>query len=64
MSVAVNSERCGHMITDFYFLPAIKEYDLENMRFQQDGVTCHITRANMALLKETFPSHAHFLVVA
>ena len=37
------------------FLPAIEEYDLENMWFQQDGVTCHTTRANIALLQETFP---------
>ena len=49
----VNSERYGHMITDF-FLPSIEEYDLENMWFQQDGATCHTTRANMALLQETF----------
>ena len=25
------------------------------MWFQQDGATCHTTRANMALLQETFP---------
>ena len=29
-TITVNSERYGHMITDF-FLPAIEEYDLENM---------------------------------
>ena len=29
------------------FLPAIEEYDLENMWLQQDGATCHSTRANM-----------------
>ena len=48
-TVIVNSERCGHMTIDF-FLPGIEEYDLENTWFQQDGATCHITRANMALL--------------
>ena len=53
-TVIVNSERYGHMITDF-FLPAIEEYDLENMWFQQNGATCHTTNANMALLQETFP---------
>ena len=37
------------------FLPAIEGYVLENMWFQQDGATCHTTRANMALLQETFP---------
>ena len=36
------------------FLPAIK-YDLENMWLQQEGATCHTTRANMILLQETFP---------
>ena len=36
-------------------MPAIEEYDLENMWFQQDGATCHTTQANMALLQETFP---------
>ena len=39
------------------FLPAIEEYDLENMWFQQDCATCHITWANMALLQEIFPDH-------
>ena len=51
----VNSERYDHIITDF-FLPAIEEYCLENMWFQQNGTTCHTTRANIALLQEIFPS--------
>ena len=55
-TVTVNSERYGYMITDC-FLPAIEEYDLENMWFPQDGATYHTTRANMALLQETFPGH-------
>ena len=53
-NVTANSEYYGHMITDL-FLTAIEEYDLKNMWFQQDGATCHTTRANMALLQETFP---------
>ena len=56
MTLTINSERYSHMITDFFLSP-IEEYDLENMRFQQDGFTCHTTRANMALLSETFPGH-------
>ena len=56
MTVTINSERYRHIITDL-FLPAIEEYDLENMWFQQVGATCHTTRANMALLQETFPGH-------
>ena len=51
-TVTFNSELYGHMITDF-FLPAIVEYDLENMWFQQDGATCRTTRPNVALLQET-----------
>ena len=39
------------------FLPAIEEYDLENLWFQQDDAKCHTTRANMALLQETFTGH-------
>ena len=50
----VNSELYGHMITDF-FTPAIEEYDLENVLFQQDGAKCHITWATMALLQVTLP---------
>ena len=35
-------------------MPAIEEYDLENMWIQQNGGTCHTTRANRVLLQETF----------
>ena len=63
-TVTVNLECYDHMmlVTDF-FLPAIEEYNLENMWFQQDGAAFHITRANMALLQEKF-SGREFLVVA
>ena len=54
-TVTVNSERYDHMITDI-FLPAIKEYKLDNMWFKQDGAICQTIRANMALLQETFTS--------
>ena len=37
------------IITDF-FLPAIEEYDLDNVCFQQDDAACHTTEAYMALL--------------
>ena len=33
----------------------MEEHVLENMWFQQDGTTCYTSRANMALLQETFP---------
>ena len=51
-TVTVNSEPI--------FLPAIEEYDLENMWFQQDGATCHTTRMNLVLLQETFPGRIIF----
>ena len=41
------------MITNL-FLPAIEKYYLEDMWFQEDGATRPITRANMALLQNTF----------
>ena len=53
-TVTVNSEHYSHMITES-FMPAIEEYDLENMWFQKDVVTCHTTRAKMALLQKIFP---------
>ena len=46
-TVTVNSKHYGRMVTDF-FLPAIEEYVLKNMWFQQDGPTCHTTRSNIA----------------
>ena len=53
-TVTLISERYRHFISDFS-LPAIKEYDLENMWFQQDCAPCHTTRVIRALLQETFP---------
>ena len=38
-----------------FFLPAIEEYDLGNMWFQQGGAAYYTTRAHMALLQERFP---------
>ena len=52
-TVTVNSELYGHMIKDF-FLVAVEEYDLDNMWFQKDGLICHTTRTNMALVQKTF----------
>ena len=51
-SRTVNPECYCYNITDF-FLPAIEEYDLKNVWLQQNSVTCHTTRANMALLQKT-----------
>ena len=53
-TVTVNAERYGRMISEFFW-PAIEDFDLERMWFQQDGATCHTTRPIMALLREKFP---------
>lgn len=53
-TVTVNSERYGRMLTD-YFFTKIEDYDLDDMWFQQDGATSHVTRANRDLLQEKFP---------
>ena len=52
-TVTVNSERYGYIITEL-FLPAIEEYDLGNMWFQQDVAKESTTRANMAYCKRPF----------
>ena len=52
-TVTVKSLRYGRMITGFY-MPAIEEYDLENMWFQQDDATCHTARITMDLLRGAF----------
>ena len=54
VTLTVNSGHYGHMINRL-FLPAIEGYDLENMWFQQHSAFCNTTRANMALLQNTFP---------
>ena len=53
-TVTANLKRCGHIITDFFLL-VIEEDDLENMWLQKAVATWHTTRANTALLQETFP---------
>ena len=58
-TVTVNSKRYDHMITDFFFATNEK-YDLKNILFQQDRVTYHTTRANMASLQQTFPGRVIF----
>ncbi|GFW73635.1 RNase H domain-containing protein [Trichonephila clavipes] len=41
------------MITNF-FIPALNNYDVQELWFQQDGATCHTARATIDLLKGTF----------
>ncbi|GFV72768.1 uncharacterized protein TNCV_5038471 [Trichonephila clavipes] len=41
------------MITNF-FIPELNNHDVQELWFQQDGATCHIARAIVDLLKDTF----------
>ncbi|GFV90618.1 transposable element Tcb2 transposase [Trichonephila clavipes] len=41
------------MITNF-FIPELNTHDVQELRFQQDGATCHTARATIYLLKDTF----------
>ncbi|GFV34806.1 hypothetical protein TNCV_1451101 [Trichonephila clavipes] len=43
------------MITNF-FIPELNNHDVQELWFQQDGVTCHTARATIDLLKDTFES--------
>ncbi|GFT73386.1 putative LOC100569746 [Trichonephila clavipes] len=41
------------MITNF-FTPELNNHDVQELWFEQDGVTCHTARATIDLLKDTF----------
>lgn len=49
-TLTLNDERNRNMITEFLWL-ALVGMDLDEMWFQQDGVTCHTARETMQLLK-------------
>ncbi|GFW29046.1 transposase [Trichonephila clavipes] len=51
--VTVNGDRYRAMITNF-FIPELNNHDVQELRFQQDGATCHTARATIDLLKDTF----------
>ena len=53
-AVTVNSERYVSMIVDF-FLPKLKEMNVGEVWFQQDGATAHTARRSMNILREHFP---------
>ena len=53
-SVTINGERYRAMIRDFV-MPIIEENDMEGYWFQQDGATCHTSRATIDFLKPLFP---------
>ncbi|GFX28159.1 uncharacterized protein TNCV_424861 [Trichonephila clavipes] len=52
-NVTANGDRYRAMITNF-FIPEFNNHDVQELWFQQDGVTCHTARATIDLLKDTF----------
>ncbi|GFX45241.1 uncharacterized protein TNCV_3432891 [Trichonephila clavipes] len=52
-NVTVNGDRYRAMITN-YFISELKNHDVQELWFQQDGATCHTARATIDLLKDTF----------
>ena len=53
-TTTVNGERYRAMITDFV-MPIIRENDMDDFWFQQDGATCHTARPTINLLRPLFP---------
>ena len=53
-AVTVNAAPYREMIEEF-FLPHLKEMDVGDVWFQQDGATPHTARASMELFREHFP---------
>ncbi|GFT82426.1 transposase [Trichonephila clavipes] len=51
--LTVNGDRYRAMITNF-FIPELNNHDVQELWFQQDGATCHKSRATIDLLKDTF----------
>jgi len=51
--VTVNGERYRAMLTDCLW-PKLDDMDVSDMWFQQDGATCHTTKATMTFLDERF----------
>ncbi|GFY16566.1 putative transposable element [Trichonephila clavipes] len=52
-NVTVNGDRYRAIITNS-FIPELNNHDVQELRFQQDGTTCHTARATIDLLKDTF----------
>ena len=53
VNVTVNGARYHAMISDF-LLPEIEARNLDDIRFQQDGATCHTAAQTMDLLRGHF----------
>ncbi|GFX05122.1 uncharacterized protein TNCV_4460671 [Trichonephila clavipes] len=55
-NVTVNNDRHRAMIINF-FIPELKNHDVQELLFQQDGATCRTARATIDILKDTFGDH-------
>ncbi|GFX92163.1 transposable element Tc3 transposase [Trichonephila clavipes] len=55
-NVTVNGNRYRVMNTNF-FIPELNNHDVQELWFQQDGVTCHTARATIDILKDMFGDH-------
>ena len=53
MAVTVNCDRYRAMLNEFLFTK-IKEEDIGNIWFRQDGATCHIADAALDVLRPIF----------
>ncbi|GFV90105.1 putative transposable element [Trichonephila clavipes] len=52
-NVTVNGDRYRAMMNNF-FISKLNNHDVQELGFQQDGATCHTSRATIDLLKDTF----------
>ena len=53
-TITVNGEYYRAIIKDFV-MPIIRENDVDDFSFQQDGATCHTARPTINLLRPLFP---------
>lgn len=52
-AVTVNGQRYRQMLNDFFF-EKMREFEVDDMWFQQDGATCHTATESIDLLKQHF----------
>ena len=52
-AVTVNADHYQEMLNEFLFTK-IEEEDIDNIRFQQDGATCHTAEATLNILRPVF----------
>ena len=53
MAVTVNGDRYRTMLNEFLFTK-IEQAEISNIRFQQDGATCHTAEATLDVLRAVF----------